>query len=296
MGKQDATSRYEGLFSEMAKFEHRYSDIIDKDDLVKVKTNFDSIPEDGKTVDQMDVQTRINIFDAFRAEYLGDDGDSESAREGFAKMVLENNPEDNDKLKNIRNMMNETIKSCREDGYDANTFRTKFKKIESVIKAEGGKITDEEYGQFMRKIDEAVENVENNWTTIKNDMSKNFFGKEFKDLTPDQQAKIESTKSINVGYAVAGVFEAGIVPGLLYRFYKTGSFNLGASNYFDNNKAINKLSWASWDEISKISQRIVVELAAFWSGGELANLAIRGAAEIALVANTARRVGLVTEA
>lgn len=86
------------------------------------------------------------------------------------------------------------------------------------------------------------------------------------------------------------------MPGLFYRFYKTGSFNLGASNYYDNNKAINKLSWASWDEISKISQRIVVELAAFWSGGELANLAIRGVAEIALVANTARRIGLVTEA
>lgn len=175
MGKQDAASRYEGLFSEMEKFEHRYSDIIDKDDLVKVKTNFDSIPEDGKPVEQMDVQTRINIFDAFRAEYLSDDGDSESAREGFAKMVLEDNAEDNDKLKYIRSLMNETIKSCREDGYDANTFRAKFRKIEGVIKAEGGKITDEEYGQFMRKIDEAVDNVEHNWDKMKNDMSKNFF-------------------------------------------------------------------------------------------------------------------------
>jgi hypothetical protein len=62
----------------------------------------------------------------------------------LSRIALEEDPNDNDKLKNYRSKINHLVKELKEDGYDANKFNLALDKILQTLEAEGGKITDEE--------------------------------------------------------------------------------------------------------------------------------------------------------
>lgn len=113
-------------------------------------------------------------------------------------------------------------------------------------------------------VQDQVRAVENNWKDMRENLAQQMFGNKYDSLSVQDQTKIEDAKDNMIGIGVESVFVAGVVPNLLHKFYESGDMGiLTTGNIYDGSEIMQKIAWTSWDDVSKLGQRIAVELAAF---------------------------------